>query len=160
MKFTLRKNLLTNEIDYGSVDPIFEAENLAGNIIQQHPYVEIKECSEEYINFYLHEIKKTKLSAIKNEAKQRILIKYPESKQINYLADTSYIQYKEAEALAQGKIYTKTDAEIKCQKEAYECKIYITKIRSKSNELEEIVKVENDYKILDAIDISEDKYWL
>ncbi len=160
MKFTLRKNLLTNEIDYGSVDPIFEAENLAGNIIAEYPYVEVKEGSEEYINFSLNKIKSIKLSAIKNEAKQRILTKYPESKQINYLADTSYIQYKEAEALAQGKTYIKTDAEIKCQKEAYECKIYITKIRSKSNELEQIVTLENDYKVLDAMDISDDKYWL
>ena len=156
----LRKNLLTNEIDCGSVDSIFEIQNLAGNIIAEHPYIEIKEGSEDYSNFYLSKTKNIKLAATKEEAKKRILTKYPESKQINYLADTSYIQYKEAEALAKGETYTKTEAEVKCQLEAYECKIYINNIRNKSNELEKIIELQEDYKALEAIDISDDKYWL
>ena len=43
----LRKNLLTNEIDCGNVDPEFEAENLNGNIIQNSPWIEIDINSEE-----------------------------------------------------------------------------------------------------------------
>jgi hypothetical protein len=48
----LRKNLLTNEIDYGNVDSEFEAENLNGNIIQDSPWVEIAKGSIDYINYH------------------------------------------------------------------------------------------------------------
>src|SRR5574343_141406 len=45
----LRKNLLTNEIDYGNVDSEFEFENLHGNIIQDSPWIEISEDDKEFI---------------------------------------------------------------------------------------------------------------
>lgn len=47
----LRKNLLTNDIDYGNVDSEFEIENLNGNVIQDNPFVELSISSDEYKNY-------------------------------------------------------------------------------------------------------------
>lgn len=48
----LRKNLLTNEIDYGNVDSEFETENLNGNIIQDNPHIQITEDNEDAKNYF------------------------------------------------------------------------------------------------------------
>ena len=48
----LRKNLLTGEIDYGNVDPEFEIENLDGNIIQDSPWIEISNDTEDAKNYF------------------------------------------------------------------------------------------------------------
>jgi len=48
----LRKNLLTSEIDYGNVDSEFETENLNGNIIQDSPWVEISNDTEDVKNYF------------------------------------------------------------------------------------------------------------
>ena len=48
----LRRNLLTNEIDYGNVDSEFETENLNGNIIQDSPWVEISNDTEDVKNYF------------------------------------------------------------------------------------------------------------
>jgi len=90
----LRKNLLLNEnnIDIGNVDPIFEAENLKGLIIYEHPYIEILEGSDEYKAY------------IKNEAKEKEQIEIESKKQAyidirkSYLFKTDYYLIKSYES--------------------------------------------------------------
>jgi hypothetical protein len=47
----LRKNLLTNEIDYGVIDSEFENSNLNGFIINEFPFIELDTGSQEAIDF-------------------------------------------------------------------------------------------------------------
>jgi len=67
----LRKNLLTNKIDYGNVDSEFELQNLKGNIIDIHPYIEITNIKE---------IEAYELINLKASIKDKLLSDYKKSK--------------------------------------------------------------------------------
>jgi hypothetical protein len=77
----LRKNLLNNEIDIGIVDSIFEGENLKGNIINSHPYIELKTTDQEYIDYYakkdliVYKITKLKELDLKYDLLQTFILK-------------------------------------------------------------------------------------
>ena len=68
----LRKNLLTNEIDYGNVDSEFESINLKAednnSIIYTHPYIELSADTPEYKQYFndkiLSENKYNKLNTV------------------------------------------------------------------------------------------------
>lgn len=53
-----RKNLVTNEIDNGAVDSVFETENLRGNIILDHPYIELASNDIQILQYNLLKQKK------------------------------------------------------------------------------------------------------
>lgn len=90
----LRKNLLLNEnnIDYGNVDPIFEARNKEGFVDENHPYVEVLEGSDEYISYMETQVKKMETAEFK--AKKQELINTSKS----YLSQTDYHFTKSSEA--------------------------------------------------------------
>jgi hypothetical protein len=156
----LRKNLLTNEIDYGNVDSEFEAENLNGNIVQNNPWIEIRENSDEYKANNLSCIKSQKIQSIKIEASKRINDLYPQYKQLNNMAAVTEILNRENYSVKQGKIYELTEEDKIVLKKAKACKQYIEFIRVKSNILEEYINSIVDYNILENINVSEDQYWI
>lgn len=102
----LRKNLLTNEIDTGSIDTIFaeinkKALDKNGNvvkpesIIQDHPYIEATlEEIEAFELDNLREQKKSEVDRIKNELE--LTLEYNGTKyDIDTKAQTSFIMYKD-----------------------------------------------------------------
>ena len=159
-KNVLRKNLLTNEIDYGNVDSEFESENLNGNIIQDSPWVEIFEDDADWKSQLLNTKKTQKIREIKYEASKRIDAIYPQYKQLNNAAAVLEILNKENYATKQGTIYYLTDEDLKTLKKAKGCKDYINLIRLKSDLLETLINYKISTEDLTSIDISDDKYWI
>lgn len=156
----LRKNLLTNEIDYGNIDSEFEVENLNGNIIQDSPWIEISEDSDEGKSYILPKLKIEKVKQTKAEASKRIDAIYPQYKQLNNAAAVMEILNKENYATKQGTIYSLTDEDLKTLKKAKGCKDYINLIRLKSDLLETLINSKISIEDLTSIDISDDKYWI
>lgn len=155
----LRKNLLTNEIDYGNVDSEFEAENLNGNIIQDNPWVEISEDDADWKSQLLNTTKTQKIREVKAEAAKRIDEVYPQYKQINYGSSVLEILNKENYAVKQGTTYALTDDDRLALAKAKACKDFISLIRSKSDELEALINSKKTLNTLNAIDVSDNSYW-
>lgn len=155
----LRKNLLTNEIDYGNVDSEFEVENLNGNIIQDSPWVEVFEDSEYAKNYLLPKLKIEKIKQVKAEASRRIENTYPQYKQLNNGAAVIEILNKENYAIKQDTTYTLTDEDHQTLIKAKACKDFISLIRSKSDELETLINSKRALNTLSAINVSDDIYW-
>ena len=155
----LRKNLLTNEIDYGNVDSEFEAENLNGNIIRDNPWVEISENDETLKTQSFSTIKVQKIKEVKAEAAKRINASYPQYKQINYGSAVLEILNMENYAIKQGKIYNLTNEDMLSLAEAKDCKDFISLIRSKSDKLEILINSKTTIETLTSINISDNIYW-
>lgn len=155
----LRKNLLTNEMDYGNVDSEFEAENLNGNIVQDSPWVEISEDSDEGKSYILPKLKIEKIKQVKLEAAKRIESAYPQYKQLNNGAAVLAILNKENYAIKQGTSYTLTAEDHQTLIKAKACQDFINLIRSKSDELETLINSKRTIGTLTSINISDDIYW-
>lgn len=155
----LRKNLLTNQIDFGNVDSEFEAENLNGNVIQDSPWVEISEDDENWKVINLTKLKSEKVKQIKAEAAKRIDAVYPQYKQINYGSAVLEILNKENYAVKQGTVYTLTDDDRVTLQKSKACKDFISLIRSKSDKLETLINSKRTINTLNAIDVSDNSYW-
>lgn len=156
----LRKNLLTNEIDYGNVDTEFENENLKGNIIEDNPWVEISEEDSAWKSQLLNTTKIQKLKEVKAEAAKRIEASYPQYKQVNYGSAVMEILNKENYAVKQGIIYTLTDNDKISLNKAKVCKDFISLIRSKSDTLEILINSKSTIETLNGIDIYDDYHWI
>lgn len=155
----LRKNILTDEINYGNVDSEFEQENLNGNIIQENPWVEISEDSDEGKNYILLRLKTEKIKRVKAEAAKRIEFAYPQYKQLNNGAAVIEILNKENYAVKQGTTYTLTDEDRQILIKAKACKDFISLIRSKSDALEALINSKKTIGTLTSINIFDNIYW-
>ena len=99
---------------------------------------------------------------IKREASKRIVVVYPEWKQRNYTAAVAEIHNKEIMAMKAVPFvaqYTLTADELQTMRDAEACKVAITAIRNKSNELETSL----DSMTLDqlkAFDPSDNSNWV
>ena len=155
----LRRNLITNEIDMGDVDLIFEVMNLAGNIVAEAPWVEISENDTRWKALQFTKLKTNKIIEVNAEAGNRILAKYPQYKQNNMLGEISIIHNKEMVALKNGTSYGLSSSEKEAIRKHEICIDYINRIREKSNYLTHILNATISISEIQLIDISDDKYW-
>lgn len=155
----LRRNLITNEIDMGDVDLIFEVMNLAGNIVAEAPWVEISENDTRWKALQFTKLKTNKIIEVNAEAGNRILAKYPQYKQNNMLGEISIIHNKEMVALKANSIYEISVSEKASIKKYEACVLFINNIREKSNAITQIINEADSISEIQSIDISNDKFW-
>ena len=155
----LRKNLLTNKIDFGNIDTEFETENLKGNIINDSPWIEILESDETWKAQVLHTTKTQKIKNVKLEAARRIDAVYPQYKQINYSSAVLGILSKENHAMKLGNVYVLNDDDKLILDKVNEGKNFIDYIRFKSDELEALINSKETIEELICINIIDNIYW-
>jgi hypothetical protein len=155
----LRKNLLTNKIDFGNIDTEFEAENLKGNIINDSPWIEISESDETWKAQVLCTTKTQEIKNVKLEAARRIDAVYPQYKQINYSSAVLGILNKENHAMKLGNVYVLNDDDKLILDKVKEGKNFIDYIRFKSDELEALINSKETIEELICINIIDNIYW-
>ena len=70
----LRKNLLTNKVDYGEVNTEHEANNRNGKINKDYPYIEILLSEIETLTEDIELAKITKIALLKTLASSQVLV--------------------------------------------------------------------------------------
>lgn len=155
----LRRNLLTNKVDFGDVIENIEFDNLNGNVNEEHPYVEISPSLLNPQSTDIEELKIIKIMQVKNIGATKILKPYPVHKQNNFFAQLDKMQYRKTTALENGEQYVLTPEDNKIIEQALACMNFIENIRKKSNEIEEVINnLSSIQEVLD-FNINEVSLW-